>query len=396
MKKPSGSFSPASSLSPPFVSEGSSYVLFLPDVVTLVARWHTNRLRKVGIDAYWESHVWYVRWSSVEPPLQYLSNVYVAQPHLLPAMIMWKLSWRGVGGWQRMEPEQRCRLAEKVLVDSMLLSGGEWDEAFFTGAGLHWLQTQLGAEAEQFHRLLGRARRRYKGIARRDVRLGTWLSAGFFAAAGLWWLFSSTGWPAILFLLLAAIFGVHTLVSALPRSRQSGTRGLGSSHPPVSRIQEQLRQGKQVGASGAKSEIARARVGENYLELGRCLARAKEHLNHGDAHAALAELEGFAADDFRGVHTAYPEFYEILLICQRALGQNSRNSASQIEEMRLDWMTALDKGRQLLRAGRAKESIAYFQRSLKTNPGEAGTAAAWEEAEQGIRSAKALLKRQKE
>jgi len=42
--------------------------------------------------------------------------------------------------------------------------------------------------------------------------------------------------------------------------------------------------------------------------------------------------------------------------------------------MQPDWVTALKKGQQLLKAARAGESIAHFERSLKASPGEYGTA----------------------
>jgi tetratricopeptide (TPR) repeat protein len=131
-----------------------------------------------------------------------------------------------------------------------------------------------------------------------------------------------------------------------------------------------------------------------YLELGACLNQAKTFLNRGNALSALNILETFVTNDFRGIHTAYPEFYEILRVCQMSLGRDTRNADSQIEEMQLDWMTALKKGEQLLKAGKAKESIAYFKRSLNANPGEYGTASGEEAAQRGIKAAKALLKRQ--
>ena len=135
-------------------------------------------------------------------------------------------------------------------------------------------------------------------------------------------------------------------------------------------------------------------MSEPYLDFTQCLERAKTFLHQGDAESALNVLEAFAANDYRGIHTCYPEFYEILSICQRSLGKDARNAESQVEEMRLDWVTALRKGQQLLKAGRARESIGYFERSLQANPGEAGTASGWEAARLGIEAAKALLKRQ--
>jgi len=130
-----------------------------------------------------------------------------------------------------------------------------------------------------------------------------------------------------------------------------------------------------------------------YLELAQALDKAKEFLNQGNAGAALNVLEYFAAGDMRGIHTAYPEYYEILMVCQRSLGRDTRNTANQISELRMDWIAALSEGQRLLKAGKAKESIAYFTRSLAANPGEAGTATDKEAARQGLKSAEAALKR---
>lgn len=46
---------------------------------------------------------------------------------------------------------------------------------------------------------------------------------------------------------------------------------------------------------------------------------------------------------------------------------------TRIAVRRLDWLEALEKGEQHLKAGRAAESIPYFRRSLQENPGEPGT-----------------------
>lgn len=56
-------------------------------------------------------------------------------------------------------------------------------------------------------------------------------------------------------------------------------------------------------------------------------------------------------------------------------------------------LMALNKGQQLLKAGKAQESIAYFNRSLMDNPDEYGTSTAESAAKKGIKAAKALLRR---
>lgn len=144
-------------LEPPPASDGSTYVLFQGDVVTLVARRQAERMRAVGIDAYWESNRNSGISFSAEFKSEWLCNVFVAQPHLLCAMILWRLNFRGVKGWQKMSPEKRGRVAVKALVDAMLLHGGGWDQAFFTPTGLNWLQAQLNLREEGFQRVRGRA-----------------------------------------------------------------------------------------------------------------------------------------------------------------------------------------------------------------------------------------------
>ena len=356
---------------PPPAPDGASYVLFQGNVVTLVARRQTERMRAAGIDAHWKSNRNSGISFSTEFTNEWLCNVFVAQPHLICAMILWRLSFRGIKGWQKMSAEKRNRMAGKALVDTMLLHGGEWNPAFFTPTGLNWLQAQLNLGEEGFQRVLGQARRDFNGIAKRDLRWGLWLTAGCFIVGGAGWMILSFTWQVLILLVLGIVFGAHTLVVSWPRSRQNANSSFGSSHPPLEKI----------------------RVNQPYLDLGRCLQQARAFLNQNDAESALEVLENFAADDYRGVHTAYPEFYEILRICQQSLGKDTRNADNQIEEMCLDWMTALNKGQQLLKAGKAQESIAYFNRSLQDNPGEYGTSSAVSAAEDGIKAAKALLRR---
>lgn len=377
---------------PPPVPDGSPYVLFQGDVMTLVARRQTERMRTAGIDAYWENHNSGISFSA-EFKSEWLCNVFVAQPHLLCAMILWRLSFRGVKGWQKMSSEKRSRIAVKALVDAMLLHGGGWDQAFFTPTGLNWLQAQLSLGEEGFQRVLGQARRDFIGIGKRDLRWGLWLSAGCFIVGGAWWVILSFTWQVLVLLVLGIVFGVHTLAVSRPRSRQAGNSGFGSSHPSLEKIQAHLQRIQQGASAKSEQKSDKVWVGQPYLDMGRSLQQARAFLNQNDAESALNVLESFAADDYRGVHTAYPEFYEILRVCQQSLGKDTRNADSQIEEMKLDWMTALNKGQQLLKAGKAQESIAYFNRSLMDNPGEYGTSSAVSAAEEGIKAAKVLLRR---
>lgn len=356
-------------------------------------------MRAAGIDAYWETSRNPGNAVILEgvPEWFWFCNVFVAQPHLICAMIVWRLSYRGVAGWQKMSPSQRGRLAGKALVDAMLLHGGAWDEYVFTPEGLNWLKAQLGMGEEGFQRLLGQARRKHNQIAQRDLRWGLWLTGGCLAVGAAWWLAGSFArWPALVAIILGLVFGVHTLAYSLPRARQVRSPGFGSSHPSLERIRAHLQRIRQDGSQDSARTVSQGPVGRPYLDLGRCLDQAEHALQRGDAKSAMHALEAFAANDFRGIHTAYPEFYEILRACQESLGMRHRSADSQIEEMQLDWMTALTKGQQLLKAGKARESIAYFERSLKANPGEYGTAAGEEAARLGIKSAQVQLKRLKE
>ncbi len=54
---------------------------------------------------------------------------------------------------------------------------------------------------------------------------------------------------------------------------------------------------------------------------------------------------------------------------------------------RLGWAEALKKGEQLLKAGKAAESIPYFRHSLKANPGEYGTANSYKWAQEKLAEA---------
>lgn len=110
----------------------------------------------------------------------------MAQAHLICAMLIWKVGRRGAAGWHNMSGPERASLAQKALLDAMLLRGGAWSEAFLTMDGLDRLQAQLGLEESGFQRLLGQVRRKYRGLARRDLRLGLSLAAGFLLAGGVY------------------------------------------------------------------------------------------------------------------------------------------------------------------------------------------------------------------
>ena len=127
-------------------------------------------------------------------------------------------------------------------------------------------------------------------------------------------------------------------------------------------------------------------------DIGPWLNRAKERLNQGDAAGALKVLEDLVDRDVSGRHTSSALYYLLLEVCQTALDLDPRQARGQALETSLDWLSSLKKGQELLRVGRAEESIAYFRRSLRGNPGEAGTASAEDAARRGIEAAEALLK----
>lgn len=69
---------------------------------------------------------------------------------------------------------------------------------------------------------------------------------------------------------------------------------------------------------------------------------------------------------------------------------------SRADARKLDWIEALRQGEKLLQAGRAAESLAYFRRSQKDNPGEMGTAGALDPAREGLATALDRLGRRHE
>lgn len=128
-----------------------------------------------------------------------------------------------------------------------------------------------------------------------------------------------------------------------------------------------------------------------YETAGMYIARARKLLDTGDPKAAYAVLNRLVDHDRRGVCLCMQEFYETLLECERRLGLDTRNTMNQLKELKLDWIAALDKAEKLFEARKYSESIAYFQRSINSNPGEAGTQSMLDAANRGLaRALKAL------
>lgn len=394
------------SFSPPPVPAGSRYVRVYGNVHDLVARRRAESLQKAGLDAYWEQDQQDSGRMGPLNTLEYLCQVYVAEAHLICALILHRLSFRGVKGWQRMSPVRRRHLAERALVEGMLVLQATDDDAF-DREGLRWLKEQLGLGDQGIRRLLDQARVAYQRINRRDVRWGLVLTVALILVGVAWGISGGTftRWQVIVLLVLGGVFGVHTLVDSLPRwlrTRSFGVRP-GDPYRPAA-----------TGPTATRGPAAPSRVGADEpedldqverellespaaaddpnLALWRSIQQARDRLNQEDAAGALKVLESFISTDRVGRHTSCREFYETMRVCQEALGLDSRQAAADAVERRLDWHAALQKGEELLRAGRAEESIVYFERSLADNPLEAGTASGVEAARDGIKAAKATLK----
>ena len=260
-------------------------MLLQGDVWQLMARKWVDRLRAAGIEAGWETgHISVVKTSE---EMGWTCSVWVAQSHLICALILWRLRGRRVEAWLAMAAPRRRRLALRALVDGAVQRGGVWEEDAFTPEGLYWLRRQLGLGDAGFREFLDRARWEYERLGRRDLRWGAVLASGCLFLGMAWGFLDTFGdWPPLILLVLALVLGVHTLAYSLPRVYR-------------------------------------------------------------------------AAD--AGVH----------------------------------WLEELEAGERLLREGKARESIVHFERSIRVNPGEAGTANAEEAAREGIRAAKALLRRRK-
>ena len=70
-------------------------------------------------------------------------------------------------------------------------------------------------------------------------------------------------------------------------------------------------------------------------------------------------------------------------------GAEARDARASAQELALDWGASLERAGELRLAGRDEESLAFYERSIRMNPGELGTAAALENAVFG--KARALL-----
>ena len=161
-------------------------------------------------------------------------------------------------------------------------------------------------------------------------------------------------------------------------------------------------------------------MAKDELDIDRCIDKAKEFLNQGNAKSALDALESFARNDSRGLHTARPDFYRILWAARESLGIESDHAvdgeavstpakmgqsigrifgsggsygSGVVDTKGMTWMTALETGERLLKEGKARESIACFRFSISDNPGEYGTSSALDRAREGIRAAEKLLNR---
>ena len=107
-----------------------------------------------------------------------------------------------------------------------------------------------------------------------------------------------------------------------------------------------------------------------YAVISLYIGKARSHLGMNDPQAAYQTLEDLTRDDHQGIYMGYPEYYETLIECQKRLGHDTRNAENQLTELNLDWRDALSQAWKLLNKGDYEESLIYFERSLKSNPGE--------------------------
>ena len=133
-----------------------------------------------------------------------------------------------------------------------------------------------------------------------------------------------------------------------------------------------------------------------YLDVSRAIAEARYRLSKEDGKGALEVLRKLEKEDFRGVHQGYPEYYQTLIAVLTSLGMDTRNAESRLAGLTLDWVGALKRGRAELRKGNAEEALALFQRSLASNPGEAGTSSGMDDAWRGMAEAYRRLGREEE
>lgn len=114
---------------------------------------------------------------------------------------------------------------------------------------------------------------------------------------------------------------------------------------------------------------------------------------------ALDALERLAVEDPRGVYASYTEYWSTLAAVHRELGntEETEHALQQEREVEIstDWLTPLKEAEKLLAQRRYRESLELFERSIRANPGEAGTASALQAAEDGRRKALEMLKRQR-
>lgn len=133
---------------------------------------------------------------------------------------------------------------------------------------------------------------------------------------------------------------------------------------------------------------------ELYLGLAQAL------LSAGKASFAFDALERLVVDDPRGVYASYPEYWSTLAAVHRELGNTgeAERALQQGQEVVIstDWLTPLEQAEKLLAQRRYRESIELFERSIRANPGEAGTASALQAAEEGRRKALERLKRHRD
>jgi len=95
-------------------------------------------------------------------------------------------------------------------------------------------------------------------------------------------------------------------------------------------------------------------------------------------------------------HATQKEYWDLLADIgdRTGHGAEARDARGTSQEIALDWIASLERAEELSAAGRDEESLVFFERSLRMNPGEAGTRTALENAAFGkVRAFLALNKK---
>lgn len=125
--------------------------------------------------------------------------------------------------------------------------------------------------------------------------------------------------------------------------------------------------------------------------LSICLRKAHALLELDRAKEAYRFLVEETPKLSRERHAYEKRYWQLLAEAGEATGHGAeaREARASAQELALDWLESLERAEELRQAGRDEESLAFYERSIRMNPGELGTATALENAVFG--KARALL-----